>query len=279
MELVFDVGSTETTVGLFRDAVLAARWRMASDRRRTPDETGALLRHLPGARGIAASGVRQVSYASVMPAVAAAIAAAAEQWLGFPAIAIDARVPLPIRVEVDEPLSVGADRLVNAVAAHATYAADAVVVDLGTATTFDCVTGDGAFVGGAIAPGVRTAAEHLVERTARLPRVPLSLPERVIGRRTDACLQSGIVFGAIDQVDGMVWRILAEWARPGAVVIATGGLAPLIAPHCRHIQHVAPDLTLHGIRIAREHLESVRDGASDSIPAASDGSSNPPRTP
>lgn len=259
MELVLDIGSTETTVGLFHGEALHARWRLASDRRRTPDETALLLRSMLAEQGIAPGELRRVSYASVMPAVASTVAQASESRWGIAAVAIDAGVPLPIRVDVDDPLGVGPDRLVNAVAAHRKFAADAIVVDLGTATTFDCVTADGTFVGGAIAPGIRTAAEHLVERTARLPRVPLVVPERVIGRRTDACLQSGIVFGALDQVDGMVRRIRHEWERPDAVVVATGGLAPLIAAHSRTIAHLEPDLTLHGIRMARAYLDSVRE--------------------
>jgi type III pantothenate kinase len=260
MDLIFDIGSTEITVGLFDGPSLRASWRMASARHRTPDETGILVRQMLRDQGVEAGSVQRVTYASVMPAVAAVVGEASERALGSTAVAIDARVPLPIRVGVEEPLGVGADRLVNAIAAHWLYADDAIVVDLGTATTYDCVTRAGAFVGGAIAPGVRTAAERLVERTARLPRVPLAEPERVIGRRTDACLQSGIFFGAVDAVDGMIRRIREEWQSPTAVVVATGGLSALIAPHCRSVQHIEPFLTLNGIRLAREHLDRVRAG-------------------
>jgi type III pantothenate kinase len=258
MDLVLDIGSTETTVGLFEGQELRKRWRLASDRQRTADESALLLRQLLRDANLDPRGLMRVTYASVMPAVAAALASACEHALHLEAVAIDARVPLPIRIDVDEPLGVGADRLVNAAAAHASFARNAIVVDLGTATTYDCVTADGAFVGGAIAPGLRTGAERLIERTARLPRVALTEPERVIGRRTEACLQSGIFFGAVDAVDGMVRRIRAEWGRPNAVVVATGGLATLVAPHCSTVQQIDPDLTLHGIRLCREHLDRAR---------------------
>jgi type III pantothenate kinase len=260
MDLIFDIGSTEITVGLFDGAVLQTHWRLASARHRTPDETGILMRQMLLDRGVEAGEVRRVTYASVMPAVAAVVGEASERALGTEAVVIDSRVSLPIHVDVEEPLGVGADRLVNAIAAHRLYADDAIVVDLGTATTYDCVTREGAFVGGAIAPGVSTAAERLVERTARLPRVPLGEPPRVMGRRTDSCLQSGIFFGAVDAVDGMVRRIREEWQRPAAVVVATGGLSALIAPHCRSVQHIETFLTLDGIRLAREHLDRVRAG-------------------
>jgi type III pantothenate kinase len=257
MDLVFDIGSTEITVGVFAGAGLRTRWRLASTPSRTADETGLLLRHLLQEERLQPVRIERVSYASVMPQVSAVIASAVEQALGRTVIGIDARAPLPIRIEVDEPYGVGADRLVNAAAAHAFHACDAIVVDLGTATTFDCVSREGAFIGGAISPGMKTAADRLVERTARLPRVALDEPGRVIGRRTEECLQSGIFYGAIDAVDGMVRRIREEWGRPEALAIATGGLARLLAPHCRTIQRTEPDLTLHGIRLCREHLERV----------------------
>lgn len=272
MDLVLDIGSSETTVGLFEGAELRAHWRLASDRGRTPDESGLLLRQLLRDAGLDPRGLARITYASVMPAVAASLALACERALLLEAVAIDARVPLPIRIDVDQPHGVGADRLVNAVAAHRRYARDAIVVDLGTATTFDCVTREGVFVGGAIAPGARTGAERLIERTARLPRVALTEPPRVIGRSTEECLRSGIFFGAIDAVDGMVHRIRDEWARPEAVVIATGGLAALLAPHCRTVHEIDPHLTLNGIRIARDHLDRV----ASSTPAPLRGSALAP---
>src|SRR6266496_393533 len=157
--------------------------------------------------------------------------------------------------DVDEPLTVGADRIVNALAAIEIYGADTIVVDFGTATTFDCVTAEARFIGGVIMPGLRTAADQLTRRTAKLPATELSAPARVIGRRTEECIQAGVLFGTADAVDGLVHRIRAEWPggrRPG--VVATGGLAPVVAPLTTSIESTDPDLTLRGLRIAASYL-------------------------
>jgi type III pantothenate kinase len=168
---------------------------------------------------------------------------------------IDATSPLPIRLDVEEPLTVGADRIINTLAAVERYGSDTIVVDFGTATTFDCITGDGRFIGGVIMPGLRTSADQLTTRAAKLPATELSPPERVIGRRTEDCIRAGVLFGAADAVDGIVRRILEEWptnARPR--VVATGGLAGAIVPLTSTIEETDPDLTLHGLCIAARHL-------------------------
>lgn len=255
MSLVLDIGNTETVVGLFRGEDLLAHWRLASDPRRTPDEMGLLLRRCLAEDGFNPAEVGPITFGSVVPSLSGVLREACERYLHAPAVAIDARTPLPIRLDVDEPLTVGADRIVNTLAASRAYQADSIVVDLGTATTYDCVTADGVFIGGIIAPGGRTGAERLTERTAKLPRVELAEPVSVIGKRTEACLQSGIFYGAVDAVDGMVRRIREEWKRPDALVVATGGLATLIGPHCGTVQVIEPFLTLHGLRLAREHLD------------------------
>ncbi|MBA4156877.1 MAG: type III pantothenate kinase [Gemmatimonadetes bacterium] len=255
MDLVFDIGSTEITLGLFNGDEIRHHWRVASDPRRTPDEFSVLLRQLLGAQHVSSDGIDRATLASVMPPVAVAVAVACETVLHLEGVMIDARHPLPVRLDVDEPDRVGADRIVNAVAAHRLYGRDTIVVDLGTATTYDCVTAEGVFIGGAIAPGARIAAEQLTARTAKLPRVPLARPEKVIGRRTESCLRSGIFYGAVDAVDGMVRRIREEWGRRDPRVVATGGLSAIIAPHCRTVQHIEPFLTLRGILFAREHLD------------------------
>lgn len=255
MSLVLDIGNTETVAGLFGGEELLAHWRLASDPRRTPDELGLLLRHFLAEEGFNPAQITAITFGSVVPSLSGVLREACERYLHAPAVAIDARTPLPIRLEVDEPLTVGADRIVNTLAASSAYRADSIVVDLGTATTYDCVTAHGVFVGGVIAPGVRSAAERLTEGTAKLPRVELAQPAIVIGKRTEACLQSGIFYGAVDAVDGIVSRIREEWNRPDALVVATGGLATLIGPHCRTVQFIEPFLTLHGLRLAREHLD------------------------
>jgi len=157
-----------------------------------------------------------------------------------------------------EPLTVGADRVVNTLAACELYRRDTIVVDYGTATTFDCVTQDRRFIGGVIAPGVLTAAENLTRRAAKLPGTELLPPQRVIGRRTEDCIRSGVLFGAADSTDGMVRRIKAEWPGGGKpLVVGTGGLVSLVAPLSREIEKVEPHLTLLGLRIAAKHLGVV----------------------
>ena len=207
MILALDIGNTETVIGLFENGQLLDHWRIATQADRTVDELGLLVRGLLRESGFPLEGIRAASIGSVVPPVTHALVETCERHLGVHVLVIDARSPLPIRLDVDEPLTVGADRIVNTLAASQLYKRDTIAVDLGTATTFDCITADGVFVGGIIAPGVRTAAETLVRRTAKLPRVDLEKPSRVIGRRTESCMRSGIFFGAVDSIDGAVRRI------------------------------------------------------------------------
>jgi type III pantothenate kinase len=204
--------------------------------------------------------LRAASIGSVVPPLTPILVEMCERHLGIRVAVIDARSALPIRLDVEEPLTVGADRIVNTLAATRIYNRDTIAVDLGTATTFDCITADGVFVGGVIAPGVTTAAETLVRRTAKLPRVDLERPALVIGKRTETCLRSGIFFGAVDSIDGIVERIKQEWKRPNPLVVATGGLATLIGPFCRTVEKVEPFLTLYGLDLAYRHLEEKDTG-------------------
>ena len=255
MTLTFDVGNTETVIGLFENGQLLDHWRVTTLADRTVDELGLLVRGLLRESGFALDAITSASIGSVVPPVTPTIVETCERHLGVRVLVVDARSPLPIRLDVDEPMTVGADRIANTLAAAQLYKRDTIAVDLGTATTFDCITGDGVFVGGIIAPGVRTAAETLVRRTAKLPRVDLEKPAHVIGRRTETCMRSGIFYGAVDSIDGAVRRIKEEWGRPEAVVVATGGLAPLIGPHCRHVDRIEPFLTLYGLDLAFQYLE------------------------
>jgi type III pantothenate kinase len=157
---------------------------------------------------------------------------------------------LPITLDVEEPRTVGADRIVNTLAAARLYGRDTVAVDLGTATTFDVITAEGVFKGGVIAPGVSAGLEWLGRRTAKLPTVRLVPPGRVVGRRTEACIQSGIFYSVVDGVDGVVRRILEEWGRPDMHVVATGGFAGVVAAHCRTVETIEPFLTLYGLALA-----------------------------
>lgn len=255
MILTVDVGNTETTYGLFAGADLRAHWRTVTDAARTPDELGLQLRSLLLSVPDAHATVRTVVIGSVVPALTATFVEASERWLTARARVIDASSPLPIRLQVDEPMTVGADRLINTLAASQLFHADTIVVDFGTATTYDCITADGIFLGGVIAPGIRTSAETLIRRTSKLPATELAVPAKVIGTRTEECIRAGVMFGAADAIDGIVRRIKREWPT-GRVprVIATGGLAETMAPLSAEIEEVDPYLTLKGLRIANELL-------------------------
>lgn len=255
MLLALDVGNTEITVGLYRGSQITAQWRLTTNPDRTPDEWGTAFGTFLLHAGHSPNEVRAVILASVAPGVTRSVKGGIESATGCAAVSVDPRSPLPLRLDVDEPLSVGADRIVNGLAALELCRSDAVVVDFGTATTFDCVTGDGRFIGGAIMPGLRTSADQLTRLAAKLPATELAAPERVIGRRTEECIQAGVLFGAADATDGMLRRIFAEWPGTGQpAVLATGGLAGVIVPFTSLVRRVEPDLTLRGLRIAAGHL-------------------------
>ena len=255
MIVVFDVGNTETTIGLFDQDDLAAHWRLMTDVSRTPDEFGVLLCTLLRSADIDCSRLSGAAVGSVVPPITGPLVESCRSWLRVDAVVIDAHAPLPIVLQVDEPLTVGADRIINTLAASRLYQTDTIVVDLGTATTYDCITAEGVFLGGIIAPGVRTSADTLVRRTSKLPATELVAPARAIGTRTEECIRAGVMFGAAEAIDGLVRRIKQEWPG-GAVpqVVATGGLAEVVAPLCAEIDVVEPFLTLHGLRMAHAIL-------------------------
>jgi type III pantothenate kinase len=259
MLLALDIGNTETTIGLFQRQQLCGSWRLTTTPSRTPDEWASALTAYLAQAGHSTQEIRAAILASVVPQVTLTISEAVELATTVRPVVVDGRSPLPIRLDVAEPLTVGADRIVNTLAAAQLFKADTVVVDFGTATTFDCITADARFIGGVIMPGIRTAADELVRRTAKLPATELSPPSQVIGKRTEDCIRSGVLFGTTDAVDGLIRRIRAEWpgARAGGAApraIATGGLAGLIAPLSREIESVYPDLTLTGLRFAATAL-------------------------
>ena len=253
MILVFDVGNTETTIGLFAGDSLRAHWRVTTDPQRTPDEVALQVRALLASDGIDSRQVYGVAIGSVVPAMTGTLVEAAERVTGAEPVVVDASSPLPITLDVEEPRTVGADRIINTLAASRLYQQDTIVVDLGTATTYDCITAEGVFLGGVIAPGVRTSAETLFRRTSKLPATELAAPERVIGRRTEECIRAGVVFGNAEAIDGLVRRIKHAW--PGGrtpLVVATGGLAATFEQHCQEFDRVEPYLTLEGLRMAYE---------------------------
>ncbi|MEX0890643.1 MAG: type III pantothenate kinase [Gemmatimonadota bacterium] len=260
MILAFDVGNTETVLGVLREGRVSGQWRLATRPERTADELALVVKALLADASIRPGSLSGAVVGSVVPPLTPAIVTVCEQHLATRALLVDAATPLPIRLEVDEPMTVGADRIANTLAAVRLYGRDTIVVDLGTATTFDCIRADGAFVGGVISPGVRTGADMLVSRTAKLPRVDLEPPATVIGRRTESSLMSGIFHGAVAAIDGIVDRIRAEWGREDVLVVATGGLAPMLAPHCRTVERVEPHLTLYGLELAWRHVHGPTAG-------------------
>jgi type III pantothenate kinase len=254
MLLTFDVGNSETTLGLFHGTTLRAHWRVMTDVPRSSDEMGVLLRGLLTGEGVDVADVRGAAIASVVRGLATHLAEACARWLPAARVEIfDATSPLPITLAVDEPLTVGADRIINTLVASRQYGRDCIVVDLGTATTFDCITKDGVFLGGVIAPGVRTSAETLFRRTSRLPATELVAPSRTIGKRTEECIRAGVMFGAAESIDGIVRRIKAEWpGKETPMVIGTGGLAETFAPLVESFDAVDAYLTLRGLQVAFE---------------------------
>ncbi len=259
MLLALDIGNTEVTVGLFHGKELRGHWRMTTVAERTPDEWAVALEAFLVRAGHSPAEIGAACLASVAPTATQPILSAVRSAVTANVGVVDARADLPIVLDVDEPLAVGADRIANVLGALALYPGDAVVVDFGTATTFDCVTADRRFIGGSIMPGVRTSAEQLVRKAAKLTATELVAPTHAIGRRTDDHIRGGVLFGTADAVDGMIRRIQAEW--PGGAkprVIATGGLATLVTTLTTTIDVVDPDLTLHGLRVAAEAMGLVR---------------------
>ena len=254
MLLAVDVGNSNITIGSFRNGTLVAVRRAATPRGGTADELELLVEGLLRLDDTAFADVSAVAVASVVPAVSAALEAVTARRDRPLLLAGAGTVPLPIRV--DRPGEVGADRLVNALAVSRLYGTPAVVVDLGTATTFDCVAVDGAFVGGAIAPGIELGLDALASRTAKLPRVELRSPDRAIGRDTTSAIQSGAVLGYQDLVTGLLSRIRRELADAGDVaaadvhVVLTGGLSAMPwAGALEGVEAIDPDLTLKGLAI------------------------------
>ena len=257
MILVCDVGNTETTLGVYESEILRAHWRIMTDVPRTSDEFGLLLRQLLIDEGINPTHIQGAALASVVPRITGPLTEACKRWLsGKSVVVVDGRSKLPITLDVEEPLTVGADRIVNTLAASQLLKQDAIVVDLGTATTFDCITADGVFLGGVIAPGVLMMVEALSRRTAKLPATELLLPKQVIGRRTEENIRAGVMYGAAEGIDGIVRRIKAEWPRKTTpIVVGTGGLSETFKPLCRELDQVDPYLTLRGLQLAYELLK------------------------
>ena len=247
MLLAVDVGNTQTVFGLYDGPELGDRWRIATEAHRTGDELGALL-----ADFLDLGAIDGMCLSSTVPRLVPEYEHVAERWAKAELLVVGPGVRTGIPIEHDAPRDVGPDRIVNAVAAKELFGAPAIVADFGTSTNFDVVSPEGAYVGGVLAPGIEVSMDALFARAARLPKVPFEAPEHVISQTTTAALQSGLVYGFAGQVDAIVSRILAELGAEGAPVVATGGLADLIAPHSQTITAVDPELTLQGLRLVWE---------------------------
>jgi type III pantothenate kinase len=251
MLLAIDVGNTNLTLGLYEGGQLGSHWRLATDQARMPDEYGLQFLGLLQNAGKKISDLTGVSLASVVPNLTGRVAQACREYLKQDPLIVDAGVKTGIRIRYEDPKAVGADRVCDAVAVMTLYGGPACVVDFGTATTFNAITKDGDYLGGAITAGVNLAAEALFTRAAKLPRIELQRPPSVIGRNTVHAMQSGLLFGYVSMVEGMVARFRSELGGDMKVV-ATGGLAEVIAQETKVINVIAPWLTLEGLRLIWE---------------------------
>ncbi len=251
MLLTIDIGNTNITFGLYEGKELGPRWRIRAIHDKTPDEYGILIEQLFRHRGRRPDQVSGIAIASVVPPLTPIFEQVGREYLGRQPFVVDAGVKTGVRIRYENPRDVGADRVVNAAAVRALYGVPACVVDFGTATIFDAITAEGDYMGGAIAPGIGIAAQALYERTAKLHRVELARPPAAIGRNTTHAIQSGLLFGFVGLVEGMVARFKAELGSQTHVV-ATGSLAEIIARETAVIDVVDPWLTLHGLRIVYE---------------------------
>jgi type III pantothenate kinase len=251
MLLAVDVGNTNTVLGVYDGARLAAHWRMETREARTADEYAALLHGFFALAGLGWGGVDAAILATVVPTVRFAVEGMCRSHLGVTPLVVGPGLKSGMPILYENPREVGADRIVNAVAAYERWRQGLIVVDFGTATTFDAVTPRGEYLGGAIAPGLVISADALYEHAAKLPRVEIARPKLVVGKNTVASMQSGLVFGYVGLVDGIVERMQRELDFP-AKVVATGGLAPLIAAESRTIEASDELLTLEGLRLLYE---------------------------
>lgn len=249
MILVMDVGNTNITLGVYKDDKLLIHWRMGTDREKTSDEYGMFFVSLFRNEELDVKEVEGVLISSVVPPIMYSIEHAIRKYFKVEPTVIGPGVKTGINIKYENPREVGADRIVNAVAAYEKYGGPLIIVDFGTATTFCAISSKAEYLGGVICPGIKISAEALFQRAAKLPRIELAKPETVIGRNTVVSMQSGIVYGYVGQVDFIVKRIKKEMKEEGIKVIATGGLARLIASESETIEKIDGLLTLEGLRI------------------------------
>lgn len=248
MLLVIDIGNTNLTLGLYNENVLGSHWRLATDHARMPDEYGLQLQGLLQNAKVTAKQLNGICIASVVPQLTGRVIQACREYLEIEPFIVDVGIKTGIKVRYEDPRAVGADRIADAVAVVYLYKGPACIIDFGTATTFNAVTKDGEYLGGAITAGINLATEALFTHAAKLPRIDLQRPPSVIGRNTVHAMQAGLLFGYVSMVEGMVERFRKELG-PEMKVIATGGLAEIVAQETDVIQIISPWLTLEGLRI------------------------------
>ena len=251
MLLVIDVGNTNMVLGVYKDTELLDHWRISTDRQRTTDEYGVLIRELFYLNDFRADDINAIIISSVVPPVVPTLERMCQRYFGLSPLLIGPGVKTGMDIRYDNPREVGADRIVNAVAAYEKYGGPVIIVDFGTATTFCAVDAKGVYLGGSICPGIGISTEALVQRTAKLPRIELKRTGSAICRNTIESMQAGVFYGFVGQVEGIVSRMRRELDM-SARVVATGGLAVVIAPATKAIDVVEPMLTLEGLRIIYE---------------------------
>lgn len=266
MLLVIDVGNTNTVLGIFEGSELRAHWRLTTSRAQTADEYGLLIRTLFGLEHLQPQQITGIMIASVVPPLNGLLEEMAEKYFNTKAVFLGPGTRTGVAIHYDNPQEVGADRIADAVAAFEKYGGPCIIVDFGTAITFDAISERGDYLGGVISPGLGIAAEALFARAARLPRVDIREPEHVIGTNTVASMQSGLFYGAVGLVDGILDRLMGVLG-PGTRVIATGGQAPLVAEASRYKPPVDSWLTLEGLRIIYERNQGVATPAAKAGPA------------
>ena len=263
MLLAIDIGNTHTVFGIYRGAKLMVDWRVTSMLQRTEDEVGTQVRLFLKEAGIPAKSIQGVGISSVVPNLTDIFSMMARKYFAANPLIISSSLDLGFKIHYDDPNSVGADRLCNAVSGYAAFGGPLIIIDFGTATTYDVLSRSGDYLGGVIAPGIETSAVDLHRRAAKLPKIELHFPKSVIGRDTVSSMQAGILYGAVDSMEGLVERIQSEieiHEGKKAIVVATGGFSELMAKQSRMITACVPSLVLDGIRILYERVSKGKRG-------------------